>query len=289
MLERDFLLRLHLCPHLGLISKYRLWLVAHESGEFGNLKLLTQQAKLSMRTADYFVNHFRDKEVDRLLNQNNNVPYVCLLDDDYPQCLKECYCPPLVLYYEGQRNLLASPHKLAVVGARNMTNYGKTALKRLLVNVIKSKVVIVSGLARGVDGTAHRLTLAQGGKAIAVIGNGLDRFYPRENADLQREIAKDGLVLSEYPLGAKPLPFHFPERNRIIAGLAQACLVVEARKKSGSLITANIAVQENRNVLAVPGSILQPLSQGCNELIGEGARPALTANDILEELRIRAL
>lgn len=147
----------------------------------------------------------------------------------------------------------------------------------------------MSGLARGVDGAAHRLTLKHAGKAIAVIGNGLDRIYPRENTDLQNMIMHSGLLLTEYPLGTAPLPFHFPERNRIIAGLSTACLVVEARQKSGSLITANIAVQENRNVLAVPGSILQPLSKGCNELIAQGARPALDASDILEELTMYPL
>lgn len=283
MLERDFLLRLYLFPHMGLVSKYRLWQTAHQLRDFKNYHFLAQQAGLPAKTAAYFVDHFMDRELDELLVLNSGVPYICLLDEDYPQCLRECFCPPLVLYYAGRRELLAG-QKLAVVGARNMTHYGQAALEHLLPEVISHKVTIVSGLARGLDGAAHRLTLKQGGKAIAVIGNGLDRVYPRENADLQSRIMQSGLLLTEYPLGTAPLPFHFPERNRIIAGLAGACLVVEARQKSGSLITANIAVQENRNVLAVPGSILQPLSQGCNELIAEGARPAINPSDILEEL-----
>lgn len=283
MLERDFLLRLHLFPHMGLVSKYRLWRTAHQLRDFKNYRFLAQQAGLSGKTTAYFVDHFMDRELDELLVLNSGVPYICLLDEDYPQCLRECFCPPLVLYYAGRRELLAG-EKLAVVGARNMTHYGQAALEHLLPQVISHKVTIVSGLARGLDGAAHRLTLKQGGKAIAVIGNGLDRVYPRENIDLQSKIMQSGLLLSEYPLGTAPLPFHFPERNRIIAGLAGACLVIEARHKSGSLITANIAVQENRNVLAVPGSILQPLSQGCNELIAEGARPAINPSDILEEL-----
>ncbi len=288
MLERDFLLRLHLCPHMGLLSKYRVWQTAHKFHEFNNYRFLGQQAGLSTKTMDYFVDHFMDSDVDKLLVLNHGVPHVCLLDPDYPQCLRECFCPPLVLYYAGKRELL-SDKKLAVVGARNMTPYGQAALRQLLPPIVAQNITIVSGLARGIDGAAHRLTLKHDGNAIAVIGNGLDRFYPRENADLQNMIVQSGLLLTEYPLGTGPLPFHFPERNRIIAGLATACLVVEARQKSGSLITANIAVQENRNVLAVPGSIMQPLSKGCNELIAEGARPALNASDILEELTMFSL
>lgn len=288
MLERDFLLCLHICPHMGLLSKYRIWQIAHKLHEFNNYRFLAQQAGLTAKTTNYFVDHFKDSDVDELLVANQGVPYVCLLDADYPQYLRECFCPPLVLYYAGRRELLADK-KLAVVGARNMTPYGQAALKQLLPPVIDQNITIVSGLARGVDGAAHRLTLKHAGKAIAVIGNGLDRIYPRENTDLQNMIMHSGLLLTQYPLGTAPLPFHFPERNRIIAGLSTACLVVEARQKSGSLITANIAVQENRNVLAVPGSILQALSKGCNELIAQGARPALDASDILEELTMYPL
>lgn len=283
MLEEDFLRRLHICPHMGLVTKYRLWQTATHYHEFNNRLFLSQEAHLTPKTANYFVEHFVDPEVDDLLNQNKEMATITILDPDYPLSLKECFCPPLLLYYQGHRELLAG-RKLAVVGARNMTAYGQNALKKLLPEVIDQGITVVSGLARGIDGASHRLTLTHGGKTIAVIGNGLNRIYPHENADLQIAIKKNGLILSEYPLDSRPLPFHFPERNRIIAGLSAACLVVEARQKSGSLITANIAVQENRNVLAVPGSILQPLSKGCNELIAEGARPALIPEDIIEEL-----
>ncbi|WP_275086999.1 DNA-processing protein DprA [Limosilactobacillus alvi] len=134
------------------------------------------------------------------------------------------------------------------------------------------------------DTIAHQFTLENGGKTIGVIGTGLDRFYPLENQELHRQVAEKGVLITEYPLGSEPLPYHFPERNRIIAGLCTACLVLMAKEKSGSLITANLALQENRNVLAVPGLVTVSYSAGCNQLIAAGARSALSSKDILEEL-----
>ncbi len=156
-------------------------------------------------------------------------------------------------------------------------------MTQLLPNVIQQKLILVSGLAKGVDGLSHQLALKHHGKTIAVIGNGLDISYPSCNRALQTQIAHAGLLLSEYPLESRPLKYHFPLRNRIIAGLCQTVLVVEARHHSGSLITANLALQENRNVLALPGRINDIYSTGCNELIAAGAKPVLNSNDILEE------
>lgn len=149
--------------------------------------------------------------------------------------------------------------------------------------MIQQQLVLVSGLAKGVDGLTHQLALKHHGKTIAVIGNGLDISYPSCNRALQTQIAHAGLLLSEYPLESRPLKYHFPLRNRIIAGLCKTVLVVEARHHSGSLITANLALQENRNVLALPGRINDINSTGCNELIAAGAKPVLNSNDILEE------
>lgn len=162
----------------------------------------------------------------------------------------------------------------------------KEVLKKLLPDILDEGIATVSGLAKGIDSLAHKITLSEKGKTIGVIGTGLDRTYPRENFELQANMEKEGIVLSEYALGQKPLRFHFPARNRIISGLCQSLLVVEARRQSGSLITANMALQENRNVLAVPGNINSILSEGCNELILEGAKPILRAEDILEEFKI---
>lgn len=178
---------------------------------------------------------------------------------------------------------MANEPALGVVGSRVHSPYAEDSLKLLLPDVINQGIVIVSGLAKGIDSIVHQMTMNCCGKTIAVIGTGLDVVYPRGNVMLQNEVAAKGLLLTEYPLGSQPLKFHFPQRNRIIAGLVQTILVVEARHRSGTLITANVALQENRNVLAIPGKITESLSQGTNELIAAGAKPALCSEDIIEE------
>ena len=164
-----------------------------------------------------------------------------------------------------------------------MSNYGETVLRGLIPQLAKRQVTVVSGLAKGVDGMSHRLALANDGPTIGVVGCGLDRVYPTENRQLQETVAQRGLVLSEYGRGEPPLAYHFPERNRIIAGLASTVLVIEAKKRSGSLITANLALEENRTVCAVPGRIDTSRSMGCNKLIAAGAKPILRVQDILDE------
>ena len=164
-----------------------------------------------------------------------------------------------------------------------MTSYGEGVLRGLLPTMVDHNLTIVSGLAAGVDGLSHQLTLEHHGKTIAVIGCGLDLVYPRQHKKLQQQVMQHGLVLSEYGLGEAPLAFHFPERNRIIAGLSETVLVVEARQRSGSLITANLALDENRNVCAIPGRIDAPYSRGCNDLIKAGATPIHQADDLLAE------
>ena len=170
-----------------------------------------------------------------------------------------------------------------MVGARQATSYAERAVKRLLAPLATDPVTIVSGLAKGADGLAHRAALQFHLPTIAVIGTGLDISYPRQHSELQGQIGRTGLVVSEYPLGVGPEPYHFVARNRIIAGLCQTLIVVEAQAHSGSLITANLALQNNRNVLAVPGPIDAPYSVGCNELIVAGAKPVLNSRHIIEE------
>ncbi|KRN49123.1 DNA-processing protein DprA [Pediococcus pentosaceus] len=207
-----------------------------------------------------------------------------ILDEMYPKLLREIYCPPTVLFYNGNLSLLSHQRAIAIVGARMMTSYGEQAIKCLIPGVVANQLTTVSGLAKGVDALVHEATLANAGSTIAVIGNGLDITYPKQNAQLQNQIQKEGLILSEYPRGARPLRHHFVERNRIIAGLTTATCVVEARKNSGSLITASLALTENRNVLAIPGSIFSGNSQGTNQLIAAGARPLIELDDVLEEV-----
>jgi len=178
---------------------------------------------------------------------------------------------------------------VAVVGTRRVTAYGRQVVERLVPELSRAGVTIVSGLARGIDGVAHRVALASGGRTLAVLGSGLDRMYPTEHAALAREIVGQGAVLSEFPLGTPPDALNFPRRNRIISGLAMGTLVVEAGSTSGALITADFALEQGRDVFAVPGSILSPASDGPNRLIKEGAKPVTCAQDILEELNLTAV
>jgi len=224
---------------------------------------------------------------------------VTLGDPRYPQALLDTEDPPLLLYLMGPARLLAGPpfpagRCLAVVGSRNPTAQGAENARLFSRALHGAGLTIVSGLALGVDAAAHEGALddasANEGAAatIAVVGTGLDRVYPRKNLDLAHRIAARGLLVSEYPLGTPPLPANFPKRNRIIAGLSQGTLVVEAALASGSLITARLAAEQGREVFAIPGSIHAPQSRGCHALIRQGAKLVESAQDVLEELRLPA-
>jgi DNA processing protein len=202
----------------------------------------------------------------------------------YPPLLAELHDPPARLFLRGRpAELLARP-AVAIVGARSCSSYGAQVARGLARELGAAGVVVVSGLARGIDGEAHRGALAGGGITIAVLGCGIDRDYPRSHAELARRIAEEGLVVSEYPPGVEPAPWRFPARNRIIAGLARATVVVEARERSGALITADFALELGRDVFAVPGEITAALSAGTNDLLRQGAAPLLSADDILGAL-----
>ena len=211
--------------------------------------------------------------------------YLTYFDSAYPLRLREIFEPPLILFYAGHLEALKLP-SLSIVGTRAATPYGLSVLRTLLPAVLQQDVAIVSGLAKGIDVMAHQMTLANLGVPIAVIGTGLDMAYPSAHRGLQQQIAQRGLVLSEYPAGTTPHKSHFPARNRIIAGLSSATLVVEAKMKSGSLITANLALQNNREVLAIPGSLFSATAQGTNELLQLGAKLVMNPTDILESVQI---
>jgi DNA processing protein len=208
---------------------------------------------------------------------------VTLADAVYPKLLLEITDPPAVLYCRGRTDLLNRP-ALAVVGSRNATSQGNSNAEQFARNFSTAGLTIVSGLAQGIDAAAHRGGLAGEGSTIAVLGTGVDIIYPRINDALGTEIAASGLLLSEFPLGTKALAHNFPRRNRLISGLAQGCLVVEAALASGSLITARAAAEQGREIFAVPGSIHSPLSKGCHALIKTGAKLAESAEDVLSEL-----
>lgn len=212
-----------------------------------------------------------------------NIQIVYIEDEDYPKRLREIFEPPIILFCKGDLSLLQSMC-LGMVGGRFHTPYGEQVIDYLITYLAPHECTVVSGLARGIDTLSHKWTLKHHGKTIAVIGTGLNRAYPKENEALQEYIATHGLLISEYPLDSLPLKFHFPYRNRIIAGLSHGLCVVEAKKRSGSLITANLALSYNRNVFAVPGSIFSPFSTGTNELLIAGAIPVLDGESILKEL-----
>lgn len=204
---------------------------------------------------------------------------------DFPPQLADLSDAPALLLLRGRRELLAEP-QLAVVGSRQPTAAGRRIARELAAQLAASGLVITSGLARGIDTAAHEGALAAGGGTIAVCGTGLDQCYPPENQALHERIARQGLLLSEFPRGAPAARHHFPRRNRIISGLARGTLVVEAAAGSGSLITARKALEQGREVFAVPGSPLNPLAAGCLELLTEGAHLVRTAHDVITHVRV---
>jgi len=208
---------------------------------------------------------------------------------ELPPLLRAIHDPPKRLYLRGNgaERLLAGP-AVAVVGARACSPYGRQVARRLGRELAAAGVVVVSGLARGIDGEAHRGALESDGHTVAVLGCGIDRDYPAAHAELARAIAERSLLVSEYEPGVEPAPFRFPGRNRIIAGLCAATIVVEARERSGALITADFALEEGREVFAVPGEISSPLSDGTNSLLKLGAAPLTRASDVLDTLGIES-
>jgi DNA processing protein len=218
--------------------------------------------------------------------KTNEISVISIFDKEYPTFLKEIYQPPWALFAKGNLSLLENEPKLAVVGSRQATQYGKNAIRLIFPGLIDKGVLIVSGLAKGIDALAHEYAIKNGGYTIGVIAGGLYHIYPKENMSLALEMMKTQLILSEYPPDTKPLRWHFPARNRIISGLSNGTFIIEAKRKSGSLITANYAVNEGRDVFSLPGSIFNPYSIGANELIQQGAKLITRAEDILEEFRL---
>lgn len=218
--------------------------------------------------------------------EKNGIKAITVFDENYPSLLKEIYQPPWVLFAKGNLSLLEKQPKLAVVGSRQATQYGKNAIRLMFPQLVEKGVIIVSGLAAGIDTLAHEYAMKNGGNTIAVIAGGLYHIYPKENNELAREMMKTQLVVSEYPPDTKPLRWHFPARNRIISGMSNGTFIIEAKRKSGSLITANYAVSEGREVFSLPGSIFNPYSMGTNDIIQQGAKLVMSSEDILEELRL---
>ncbi len=216
------------------------------------------------------------------VEQKNNA-VITFNDANYPAQLKEIADPPPLLFVRGNPDLLSHP-QIAIVGSRNPSSLGEETAFNFAKTLSRHGFVITSGLALGIDAASHRGALNAKGYTVAVTGTGLDRVYPARHKELATEIVNTGVMISEFPPGTTAKANHFPRRNRIISGLCQGLLVVEAAKQSGSLITARMALEQNREVFAIPGSIHNPLARGCNALIREGAKLVETTQDILEEL-----
>lgn len=244
-----------------------------------------QAAGLGNKVIDTFLQVRLDVDLETVLQriQSKGISVLTWEDETYPRRLKDIDQPPPVLYLRGSL-LPADEWAVAIVGTRRITAYGRQVTEEIATTLARSGVTIVSGLARGVDSVAHKAALDAGGRTIAVLGSGVDVIYPNEHRLLAERMIASGALLSDYAPGTAPDGVNFPPRNRIISGLSQAVVVVEAGQKSGALITAEFAADQGRDVFAVPGNINAPQSVGCNALIQQGARPLLQARDILEAL-----
>ncbi|MFN7250853.1 MAG: DNA-processing protein DprA [Anaerobacillus sp.] len=213
-----------------------------------------------------------------------DIQVITIFDSIYPQLLKEIYDPPWVLYCKGNLPLLTQERKISVIGTRDPSRNGLFSLEKIVLPLIQANWVVVSGLAVGIDGRAHTLALENDGKTIAVLGSGFNYIYPYCHQKLASIISKNHLLISEFPPNSKPHKWNFPMRNRIISGLSKGTLIVEARARSGSLITADLALQQGREIFAVPGSILDDRSEGTHWLIQQGAKLTKCSNDVLNEI-----
>ncbi len=247
-------------------------------GQFPFLSSADIEKILTLRNSNLFSHELR-------LIEESKVEVIDIFDASYPHLLKEIPSPPLLLYAKGNIQLL-SAQSIAVVGTRLPSQYGKTMAFDFSRELSLAGLAIVSGLARGIDTYAHKGALETGGLTVAVLGSGLNHVYPHQNRELASEIFKKGLLVSEYPLNTMPLPENFPRRNRIISGLSKGVVVVEAASRSGALITANFAVNQNREVFAVPGPVGRGQNKGTHSLIKEGAMLVDSVEDILEEINI---
>lgn len=244
-----------------------------------NLKTIRPKIKekmVSNRNEDYIERLFWN--IDKY-----NIEVITILDENYPNQLKNIYDDPKVLYTRGDL-IEDDKFSIAIVGSRKATSYGKWATEKFVRELAKLDITIVSGLALGIDGIAHRTALEENCRTIAVLGNGLDTVYPKKHKDIYKEIPKNGVIVTEYFLGVPPLAYNFPQRNRIISGLSLGTIIIEAKEKSGSLITASHALEQGKEVFALPGNINSVFSMGTNKLIKDGAKLITGIDDIIEEV-----
>lgn len=282
--EKCSLFRLHMSPGMGRTALFKL------KAAFGSFtRALTAPPEEMVRmaqTTPRLANCILASDDPDLLQgfttlQNHKISLISFWDDNYPECLRHIHDPPALLYLRGQ---LSKSESFAIVGSRRATTAGLRLTEEISAELASRGITIVSGLARGIDTAAHRGALAARGRTIAVLGCGVDRIYPPENGSLFQQILENNAIISEYPPGTPPLAGHFPGRNRIISGLTRGVLIVEAASGSGSLITGDFALEQGRELFAVPGAVNSFTSCGTNRLIKEGAQVVTEVNDILQSL-----
>jgi len=261
-----------------LISHYETIENIFKQTRFPQHLALSQQVQSALKNPSP-----KDIAADLKWLEKDNNHLLCIDNELYPPLLKQSNSPPALLFITGDPNVLLQP-QLAVVGSRNASSQGLSNTHSFCYDLAKKNLTITSGMALGVDGAAHMSALKAQGKTIAVMGTGLDLIYPARHQELAHNIAKNGALISEFPIGTKALAHNFPKRNRIICGLSLGTLVVEAAIKSGTLITARQTMEINRPVMAIPGSIHNPMAKGCHLLIKQGAKLIESADEILEEL-----
>lgn len=213
----------------------------------------------------------------------NNIKLINIFDDDYPESLRKIYAPPITLFAKGDISLLKEK-SIGIVGCREPSTYGMHVAKKFAMELSKNDITIISGMAKGIDTAGHLGAIEKSGKTIAVLGCGIDIIYPKENYKVYTDILINGLIISEYIVGTKPEPSNFPQRNRIISGLSNGVLVVEAKQKSGSMITTDFALEQGKELYVIPGNITSATSGGTNNLIKEGAKLVTEVYEILEGL-----
>lgn len=281
-----YLIALQQAPGIGSIrAKYlleyfgevqKIW-----SAEEDEIKKVFQFSK---ELASTFINYRKTADVEKLYYkvQASGCWVSTIIDDDYPPVLKQIHDPPIVIYGKGRKELLKS-RGIAMVGCRKPSYYGQQMAKKISGDLADYHWTVISGLARGIDASSHKGCLEKQGNTVAVLGSGVDVIYPPENNKLYHEILEKGAVITEYPPGSKPVPGNFPARNRIISGLALGVVVIEAGEKSGSLITADFAMEQGKDVFALPGLITNPAAKGTHNLIKQGAKLIESVIDIVEE------
>ena len=287
--NRRRLILLHHCRGIGWkgifeILKKDCLLTSIFKNSLQDWKILLPRTSLSKLSL--FYNDLHSIQIDKQMIQYklNDIKIVTFFDSDYPDRLRYIDNPPWVIYVKGNFQLLHHSKILSIVGTRKPSSYGESAIQTILPRLIENNYVIVSGLAIGIDTLAHQFTMKYQGNTIAVLGGGIFQLYPKENIPLALKMMKEHVIISEIPPFQKPEPWMFPLRNRIISGISDGTLIVEAKEKSGSLITAYQALEQGKEVFAIPGNITSSLSLGTNRLIQEGAKLVLSAQDIELEL-----